>query len=154
MPKKMITKSCPKCVQQLPVACKACPCGHNFFSARRAVITAQAAEVRDEGIMKRRRTERVKRGKPNYYDALEYEKQTKKKRNRNTSDVHADQHRKGDCVEGQHRLKKKRKKKTPVEKEHEEKDISLPSISLENSLKCLVILAEINRKIGSTSWRE
>lgn len=65
-------------VLQLPVACKACPCGHNFFSARRAVITAQAAEVRDEGIMKRRRTERVKRGKPNYYDALEYEKQTKK----------------------------------------------------------------------------
>lgn len=43
-----------------------------------AVITAQAAEVRDEGITKRRRTERVKRGKPNYYDALEYEKQTKK----------------------------------------------------------------------------
>lgn len=66
------------CILQLPVACKACPCGHNFFSARRAVITAQAAEVRDEGIMKRRRTERVKRGKPNYYDALEYEKQTKK----------------------------------------------------------------------------
>ena len=65
-------------VLQLPVACKACPCGHNFFSARHAVITAQAAEVRDEGIMKRRRTERVKRGKPNYYDALEYEKQTKK----------------------------------------------------------------------------
>jgi hypothetical protein len=65
-------------VLQLPVACKACPCGHNFFSARRAVITAQAAEVRDEGITKRRRTERVKRGKPNYYDALEYEKQTKK----------------------------------------------------------------------------
>jgi len=65
-------------VLQLPVACKACPCGHNFFSARRAVITAQAAEVRDEGNMKRRRTERVKRGKPNYYDALEYEKQTKK----------------------------------------------------------------------------
>jgi hypothetical protein len=65
-------------VFQLPVACKACPCGHNFFSARRAVITAQAAEVRDEGVTKRRRTERVKRGKPNYYDALEYEKQTKK----------------------------------------------------------------------------
>lgn len=65
-------------VLQLPVACKACPCGHNFFSARRAVVTAQTAEVRDEGIMKRRRTERVKRGKPNYYDALEYEKQTKK----------------------------------------------------------------------------
>jgi len=78
----------------------------------------------------------------------------KQKRNRNTSDVHAEQQRKGDCVDGQHRLKKKRKKKASIEKEHEEKDISVSSISLENSLKCLVILAEINRKIGSTSWRE
>jgi hypothetical protein len=78
----------------------------------------------------------------------------KQKRNRNTSDVHPEQQRKGDCVEGQHRLKKKRKKKASIEKEHEEKDNSLSSVSLENSLKCLVILAEINRKIGSTSWRE
>jgi hypothetical protein len=78
----------------------------------------------------------------------------KQKRNRNTSDIHGEQHRKGDYVEGQHGLKKKRKKKAPVEKEHEEKDISLSAISPENSLKCLIILAEINRKIGSTSWRE
>ncbi|KAJ4436122.1 hypothetical protein ANN_18749 [Periplaneta americana] len=73
-----------------------------------------------------------------------------KKRNRN--DGHRDQHRKGE-VEGQHRLKKKKKKKAPVEKEHEEKDVSLPAITPENSLKCFVILAEINRKMGSTSWR-
>ena len=62
---------------QLPVACKACPCGHSFISARKAVIAAQ--EMRDEPT-KRRRTERVKREKPNYYDALQYEKQTKKVR--------------------------------------------------------------------------
>jgi hypothetical protein len=78
----------------------------------------------------------------------------KQKRSRNTGDIHGDQHRKGDNVEGQHRLKKKRKKKASVEKELEEKDISLSAVSPENSLKCFVILAEINRKIGSTSWRE
>jgi hypothetical protein len=78
----------------------------------------------------------------------------KQKRSRNTGDVHSEQHRKGDCAEGQHQLKKKRKRKALVEKEHEEKDISLSTISPENSLKCFVILAEINRKIGSTSWRE
>jgi hypothetical protein len=78
----------------------------------------------------------------------------KQKRSRNSSDIHGEQQRKGDYIEGQHRLKKKRRKKVPVEKEHEEKDVSLSAISPENSLKCFVILAEINRKIGSTSWRE
>lgn len=78
----------------------------------------------------------------------------KQKRSRNASDIPGEQHRKGDYIDGQHQLKRKRKKKVSVEKEHEEKDISLSAISPENSLKCFVILAEINRKIGSTSWRE
>ncbi|KAG8227965.1 hypothetical protein J437_LFUL007516 [Ladona fulva] len=93
MPKnKMITKSCPKCEQQLPVACKACRCGHNFFNARRGSSSAIRAAVPledgaggsaegtgdDDGVVKRRRTERVRRVKPNYYDALEYDNQMKK----------------------------------------------------------------------------
>ncbi|XP_071444011.1 UPF0547 protein C16orf87 homolog [Hetaerina americana] len=91
MPKnKMITKSCPKCEQQLPVACKACRCGHSFFNARRGGSSAvrstaptedvagASAEGDDDGVVKRRRTERVRRVKPNYYDALEYDNQMKK----------------------------------------------------------------------------
>ncbi|KAJ9579329.1 hypothetical protein L9F63_024565 [Diploptera punctata] len=151
MPKnKMITKACPKCVQQLPVACKACPCGHSFFSARKAVIAAQ--EVRDEGTTKRRRTERVKREKPNYYDSFGYVSHScKQKRNRTT--IHGEHNRKAEPGDTQHRLKKKRKKKVTEEKEQDDKEVSLSLISPENSLKCFVILAEINRKMGSTSWR-
>jgi hypothetical protein len=78
----------------------------------------------------------------------------KQRRSRNTGDIHGEQHRKADNIEGQHQLKKKRKKKASVEKELEEKEVSLSAVSHENSLKCFVILAEINRKIGSTSWRE
>ncbi|PSN30740.1 hypothetical protein C0J52_21644, partial [Blattella germanica] len=125
-----------------------------FVSARKAIIAAAAAaqDVREEGPTKRRRTERVKREKPNYYDAMEYEKQTKKKRNRTTT-IHGEHNRKGDHGDTQHRLKKKRKKKVTEEKEQEERDVPYSMFTPENSLKCFVILAEINRKIGSTSWR-
>ena len=62
--------------KQVPVACKACPCGHSFFNARRNSIKSPPSP--DSGTMKTRRTNRIKREKPNYYDALEYDKQTRK----------------------------------------------------------------------------
>ncbi|XP_055504354.1 UPF0547 protein C16orf87 homolog isoform X2 [Leucoraja erinacea] len=31
---KMATKACPDCDQQIPVACKSCPCGFVFISRR------------------------------------------------------------------------------------------------------------------------
>nr|XP_061795937.1 UPF0547 protein C16orf87 homolog isoform X2 [Nerophis lumbriciformis] len=31
---KMATKSCPECDQQIPVACKSCPCGYVFISRK------------------------------------------------------------------------------------------------------------------------
>lgn len=61
---------------KVPVACKACPCGHSFFNARRNSIKSPPSP--DSGVMKTRRTNRIKREKPNYYDALEYDKQMKK----------------------------------------------------------------------------
>lgn len=57
---------------QVPVACKACPCGHSFFNAKKTT------RVPSPGEDIRRRTQRVRREKPNYYDALEYDKQLKK----------------------------------------------------------------------------
>ncbi|KAG5897407.1 hypothetical protein JTB14_013497 [Gonioctena quinquepunctata] len=77
MPKKtMIAKICPSCKQQVPVARKSCLCGHFFFNARR--IAREFAIEADY----RRRTSRVRREKPNYYDALEYDKHIKKMKKR------------------------------------------------------------------------
>lgn len=61
---------------KVPVACKACPCGHSFFNARRNSIKSPPSP--ELGAMKTRRTNRVKREKPNYYDSLEFEKQSRK----------------------------------------------------------------------------
>lgn len=61
---------------KVPVACKACPCGHSFFNARRNSIKSPPSP--DSGVMKTRRTNRIQRVRPNYYDALEFDKRTKK----------------------------------------------------------------------------
>ena len=72
---------------------------------------------------------------------------------RSKTAIQGEHNRKGEPADTQHRLKKKRKKKVTDEKEQDEKDVPQSMFSPENSLKCFVILAEINRKIGSTSWR-
>lgn len=73
----MVTKQCPNCQQHVPVACKACPCGHVFFVARRAVSLKKKART-DEGEVKRRRTERTKRERPDYFNSLQIENEPKK----------------------------------------------------------------------------
>lgn len=57
---------------QVAVACKACPgCQHSF--AKKSALPASAV-LETNG----RRTQRAKREKPNYYDASEYERKTRK----------------------------------------------------------------------------
>lgn len=75
--KPMITKGCPKCNVQVAVASKGCKCGHTFFFTRRS-YRGNSPEIIDE----RRRTGRVKRVKPNYYDSQEFDNKKKVKKTR------------------------------------------------------------------------
>jgi len=96
----MATKNCPKCSKQVPVACKKCLCGHIFFLTRRgasssstspaaaskSTATASTSSGANEGIKledfgdgdQPRRSGRVQREKTKFYDALQYENQTRK----------------------------------------------------------------------------
>ncbi|XP_072823398.1 UPF0547 protein C16orf87 homolog isoform X2 [Vicugna pacos] len=47
---KMATKSCPECDQQVPVACKSCPCGYIFIS--RKLLNAKHPEKSPSSIEK------------------------------------------------------------------------------------------------------
>ncbi|XP_072374281.1 UPF0547 protein C16orf87 homolog isoform X1 [Scyliorhinus torazame] len=66
---KMATKACPECDQQIPVACKSCPCGFIFISRR--LLNAKQSEkspppnLDNKSAAKRRRTERARREKAN-----------------------------------------------------------------------------------------
>uniref|UniRef100_A0A3P8VGC9 Chromosome 16 open reading frame 87 n=1 Tax=Cynoglossus semilaevis TaxID=244447 RepID=A0A3P8VGC9_CYNSE len=60
---KMATKSCPECDQQIPVACKSCPCGFVFISRKllNAKLNERSPAISDKLELKRRRTERIRR---------------------------------------------------------------------------------------------
>ncbi|XP_022907741.1 UPF0547 protein C16orf87 homolog isoform X1 [Onthophagus taurus] len=143
MPKhKMIAKGCPKCEQQVPVACKACPCGYSFFNARR---TSKVLSQSDD----RRRTQRVRREKPDYYDILEYDKQIKKR------GLFKTKARNSECENDEDGSKrdasKPRRKK--VKKEEEEEDDVMLGLSIEKQNQCAVILEELNRKMQLVMWK-
>ncbi|XP_013792581.2 UPF0547 protein C16orf87 homolog [Limulus polyphemus] len=71
----MVTKLCPNCTNQVPVACKACPCGHLF---RRTLGGRKVSGTKTDSEVKCRRTERIRRERPDYFNALHFDNQLKK----------------------------------------------------------------------------
>ncbi|KAM3665042.1 UPF0547 protein C16orf87 homolog [Ammospiza nelsoni] len=138
---KMATKSCPECDQQVPVACKSCPCGYIFISrkllhAKRAERSPPITENKSEA--KRRRTERVKREKINSAVSKDLEN-----RKRSRSNSHSDHSRRG-----RGRPKSASAKKHEEEREKQEKEVDMyANLSDEKAFVFSVALAEINRKI-------
>ncbi|XP_021264000.1 UPF0547 protein C16orf87 homolog isoform X1 [Numida meleagris] len=138
---KMATKSCPECDQQVPVACKSCPCGYIFISrkllhAKRAERSPPITENKSEA--KRRRTERVKREKIN--SAVNKDLENRK---RSRTNSHSDHSRRG-----RGRPKSASAKKHEEEREKQEKEVDMyANLSDEKAFVFSVALAEINRKI-------
>ncbi|KAF6287609.1 hypothetical protein mRhiFer1_001725 [Rhinolophus ferrumequinum] len=138
---KMATKSCPECDQQVPVACKSCPCGYIFISrkllnAKHPEKSPTSAENKHEA--KRRRTERVRREKINSTANKDLEN-----RKRSRSNSHSDHIRRG-----RGRPKSASAKKHEEEREKQEKEIDIyANLSDEKAFVFSVALAEINRKI-------
>ncbi|CAD7684260.1 UPF0547 protein C16orf87 homolog isoform X1 [Vulpes vulpes] len=138
---KMATKSCPECDQQVPVACKSCPCGYIFIS--RKLLNAKHPEksppsTENKHEAKRRRTERVRREKINSTVNKDLEN-----RKRSRSNSHSDHIRRG-----RGRPKTASAKKHEEEREKQEKEIDIyANLSDEKAFVFSVALAEINRKI-------
>lgn len=129
----MTQKKCSKCRQQLPVACKTCRCGFSFKPKK-----GELAPPEDS----RRRTSRVRREKPNYYDSLEFEKQVKKTRSRVS-----------ECDDDHIPPKASKPKKRKMKKEVEEEEEGPVNLTSEKQLQCLIILSELNRKMGAVTWK-
>lgn len=156
MPKKSVTKECPGCERQLPVACKTCPCGHLFRkSSDSAAVVAVPSPSRaapgpagDGESPARRRTERVKREKPKFYDASQYERAPRKRKPKAAEpDVK------------KVRIDERRSLKKEVKEEREEnnggggdeQDVVYEDImadaTREETAKYAIVLSEINRKL-------
>lgn len=75
-----VSKQCEECAAANPVACKTCTaCGADFYVDRdKSVESPGDPSIDGDGTpttpgSERRRSERVRREKPDYYDALEFE---------------------------------------------------------------------------------
>ncbi|XP_059491146.1 UPF0547 protein C16orf87 homolog [Neocloeon triangulifer] len=148
----MISKGCPKCKNQVAVACKACPCGHIFFTARNRARTFDNLLVASAGasgeIQGQRRTERVKREKPKFYDSLQYENKLKKRRKPKITQPVYEEEKDEEDEDSDPKGKKRR----IIKKIEEDEDpmVNLPNEKLQ---QCSIELAELNRKIFSVSWK-
>ncbi|XP_040185408.1 UPF0547 protein C16orf87 homolog isoform X2 [Lithobates pipiens] len=138
---KMATKSCPQCDQQVPVACKSCPCGYIFISrkllhARQTERIHPTSENRSDP--KRRRTERIKRERIISTVSRDLENRRRSRSNSQSEAVRR----------GRGRPKTVTSKKPEEEKEKQEKEVDMyANLSDEKAFVFSVALAEINRKI-------
>ncbi|KAJ8249420.1 hypothetical protein GJAV_G00234630 [Gymnothorax javanicus] len=137
---KMATKSCPECDQQIPVACKSCPCGYVFIS--RKLLNAKLSERSSSGIdkldPKRRRTERIRGERMNSTSPADMENRRQSRSNSQSEQIRR----------GRGRPKTTTLRKQEAEKEKQDKEIDIyANLSDEKAFVFSVALAEINRKI-------
>ncbi|CAH0698192.1 unnamed protein product [Spodoptera exigua] len=150
---KMIAKSCPKCELQVAVASKSCKCGHTFFAARRGADCLPAVEDI------RRRTGRVRRSQPQFYDAQHYQKQIKrrspKKRSLSRSmDEDTKPKDKNESARARRRRALRRAQRPPPGNNNGERTRDpTPQLRPPQLARCRLILQEINRKISSVTWQ-
>ncbi|XP_061922413.1 UPF0547 protein C16orf87 homolog [Entelurus aequoreus] len=138
---KMATKSCPECDQQIPVACKSCPCGYVFIS--RKLLNAKSNESSppngaDNLDSKRRRTERIRRDRMESPLTNDVENRRRARANSQSDPIRR----------GRGRPKTVGLKKQDEDKDKQEKEVDVyAGLSDEKAFVFSVALAEINRKI-------
>uniref|UniRef100_A0A1B6G922 Uncharacterized protein n=1 Tax=Cuerna arida TaxID=1464854 RepID=A0A1B6G922_9HEMI len=149
-----VKKNCPFCGCQVAVASKNCPnCKHSFYEAKQKSLgllnnCQSSSTSEDTPSGSSRRTSRIKREKPNYYDASEFEKKTKKKRTVTGNP----RGRPPNNPQTQGLKTKKKKKHNKVARDVEEDDEPIV-LNAEKQLQCSIILAELNRKFVGTTFR-
>ncbi|XP_049884407.1 UPF0547 protein C16orf87 homolog [Pectinophora gossypiella] len=150
---KMIAKSCPKCEMQVAVASKACKCGHTFFLSRRAadVLPSPPDELR-------RRTQRVRRNQPQFYDAQHYQKQKRRSPKKRSLSGSIDESYKTNQKEaagaagGRRRRALRRAGRPPAAGAAAAAAPPRPALRPAQLARCRLILQEINRKMQAVVW--
>ncbi|XP_049278559.1 UPF0547 protein C16orf87-like [Anopheles funestus] len=175
---RMITKHCPECEVQVAIASKKCSCGHIFSmrqssaavyeppsrtkTAKRKAAQAASASCSDgrkgSGQVQRRRTSRVRREKPNYYDSLQYEKKKKKTKKSSKSSLFKGKDAKQTqliTAKDTQAARANRHANRRAKKEEIDGGGDLAAkLPFDKQEVAAIILSEINRKIGSVVWTQ
>ncbi|XP_050682731.1 UPF0547 protein C16orf87 homolog [Leptidea sinapis] len=143
---KMIAKSCPKCEMQVAVASKSCKCGHTFFAARRGADVLPVVEDI------RRRTGRVRRSQPQFYDAQDYQKQKKKSPKKRSDDDYKIKEKSESATARARRRRALRRAQREPQQSDRTRDPT-PQLRPAQLARCKLILSEINRKMRAVTWQ-
>jgi len=156
-PKKSVTKDCPGCERALPVACKTCPCGHIFrkpsdylgLPGESGLSTGLSAGLAAEssGSSTRRRTERVKREKPKFYDASQYQRAPRKRKPKANELTEPKRVRLDEKRSLKVKEREREREEAPAEEDMVYEDI-MADATRQEVAKYSVVLSEINRKLG------
>lgn len=98
-----------------------------------------ASAIDKDNASTNRRSERVKREKPNFYDALEFENKQRKVKTKEDDD---------DDEPIKERKKRKKKKKHGNKEEEEVDEEIMAGITVEKEQQYSIVLADINFKLG------
>lgn len=155
---RTVTKPCPECDQQIPVACKTCPCGYQFPS-KRTSATPQKEAIPVEK-KRRRMSERTKRERPDYFNSLELELPRRRRTVSSSSRVPVTSSSNSSGKRGRGRPKgspNKPKEESPQpganQTETDKEENVYETLTAEKALQYSVILAELNRKFGAQNFR-
>uniref|UniRef100_U5EWL5 Uncharacterized protein n=1 Tax=Corethrella appendiculata TaxID=1370023 RepID=U5EWL5_9DIPT len=154
---RMITKICPKCEVSIAVASKRCTrCNYNF---NKSPTFSQPQPIKSSSKKKKpakaekvdqRRSNRVRREKPNYYDSVQFDQKKKKKPKSKSSKTSSE---KPVLITTTKETTAARAKRRREKKEKIEDGVDLAGkLTLEKQDIAKLILAEINRKLGSVVW--
>ncbi|XP_073966261.1 uncharacterized protein isoform X2 [Choristoneura fumiferana] len=148
---KMIAKSCPECKMQVAVASKSCKCGYTFFAARRAADALPAVEDI------RRRTGRVRRSQPQFYDSTDYQKAKRRSPKKRSLSRSIDEEYKKEKSESATARARRRRALRRAQREAppsgERPRDPTPQLRPAQLARCSLILEEINRKMLAVTWQ-
>ncbi|CAH0385839.1 unnamed protein product [Bemisia tabaci] len=159
--KNSVRKTCPECAyQQVAVACKFCPkCKYSFVAKKDTYVPPPSAtdpkkeeNSKEPNPDNRRRTERVKRVKPNFYDASEFERKPKKRKRGRVAVKDKNEGGLKTATTSDLRRKKRQKRRNAKKKERDNEPAKI-LLTPEKIHQCSIILAELNRKMAITAWR-
>ncbi|XP_032830486.1 UPF0547 protein C16orf87 homolog isoform X1 [Petromyzon marinus] len=151
---KTATKNCPRCEQQIPVACKSCTCG-NIFISRKLLNLAQADKPRPTPAVhvetkpesKRRRPERARRDRYGSCSGKSSDARKVPSGSSSSSSSNGGGGGRGDSRKrGRPKGSPNKGKDEKAEKSEREYDI-YAGLSEERAFVFAVALAEINRRI-------
>ncbi|XP_033743189.1 UPF0547 protein C16orf87 homolog isoform X2 [Pecten maximus] len=155
---RTVVKKCPKCDQQIPVACKHCPCGHQF-SKKPSTPTEE-----EQASFKIRRTERTRRERPDFFNPMVLDVQAKRarKKSQNSPQVQVVETPPPVQVEKEtpSRKRRGRPKQTPTKSVPEVEEKLLPieddmcvKLQPEKALQFNIILSDLNRKFSLQNFQ-